>query len=86
MSTKQEIIEKYLHNRWYKKTLIISSTEPEYASKIHSLNVIYCSGYLDIDEVSGCKFDIASWPFSYHFFDLIILDHTFFNNKMYHNF
>jgi hypothetical protein len=32
-------------------------------------------------KVLGCKFDVSSWPFDHRFFDLIIIDHDFFNNK-----
>lgn len=81
MEAKEKIISRYLHNRWYKKALIISSSEPKYLTKIHSLSLVFCSGYLKQAKSIGCKFDAASWPFDHKFFDLIVIDHAFFDDK-----
>lgn len=75
--SKEKIIVKYLHNRWYKRALVISDAEQLYLNKIHSLNLVACSGYLATTSKSGCIFDVKAWPFSKLYFDLIILDHKF---------
>jgi ribonuclease HI len=77
MQTKEKVIVIYLQNRWYKKTLVISDTKQLYLNNINSLNLIYCSGYLNLDLEIGCVFDIKAWPFLKNYFDLIIIDHKF---------
>ena len=77
MQNKEKIIVKYLHNRWYKKTLIISGVEQLYFNNINSLKMVACSGYLTTDTKKGCVFNVREWPFYRHYFDLIILDHEF---------
>lgn len=77
MQTKEKIIVKYLHNRWYKKTLVISNLEQRYLNNMHSLKIVTCSGYLAVDTKNGCVFDVDAWPFYSNYFDLIILDHEF---------
>lgn len=81
MLVKEKIIARYLHNRWYKKALVISLSEPEYLDKIHSLNLVFCTGYLDEARFKGCRFDLSAWPFENSFFDLIIIDHIFLKDK-----
>ena len=81
MQAKEKIIVKYLHNRWYKKTLFISDTEQLYLKNIHSLKMVSCSGYLTTDSQNGCIFDVGAWPFYRDYFDLIIIDHEFLQDK-----
>jgi len=81
MQTKEKIIVKYLHNRWYKKALVISDVKQSYLNNIHSLKIVACSGYLTTDTKVGCSFDVAAWPFYCKYFDLIILDHKFLQDK-----
>ena len=81
MQTKERVIVKYLYNRWYKKALIISDVEQTYQNKINSLKMVACSGYLTTDTKKGCVFDVRAWPFYSDYFDLIILDHAFLQDK-----
>ena len=81
MQAKEKIIVKYLHNRWYRKTLVISDAEQLYLNKINSLKKISCSGYLSTGVKTGCIFDVGAWPFYSDYFDLIILDHEFLQDK-----
>ncbi|AJC48806.1 class I SAM-dependent methyltransferase [Allofrancisella guangzhouensis] len=76
MTVKDRIIIKYLQQRWYKKTLVITNLACNYASKIKSLKTVICSGYLETNK-NGCIFDICAWPFEPRFFDLIIIDGAF---------
>ncbi len=77
MHIKERIIVKYLHNRWHKKTLVISSVEQNYLNNIHSLNIVTCSGYITNSIKRGCVFDVGAFPFYSGYFDLIIIDHEF---------
>ena len=43
--------------------------------------MISCSGYLSIGVKTGCIFDVGAWPFDSDYFDLIILDHEFLQDK-----
>ena len=82
MQTKEKVIVKYLHNRWYKKVLVISDAKQSYLNNIHSLKIVACSGYLTADPKIGCSFDVGAWPFYSEYFDLIILDHEFLQDKV----
>ena len=82
MRTKEKVIIGYLYNRWYKKTLIISDIEQPYSKKIHSLKILACSGYLTKNSQKGCIFDVGAWPFYSGYFDLIIVDHEFIQDKI----
>lgn len=74
MINKERIIIRYLGQRWYKKTLIVTTEKQEYFNRIHTLKLVVCSGYLEIQQPIGCVFDIDAWPFDHKYFDLIILD------------
>ncbi|QIV95846.1 hypothetical protein EDC55_10531 [Allofrancisella inopinata] len=80
MTAKDRIIIKYLQQRWYKKTLVITSLECNYSSNIRSLKTVVCSGYLETGK-KGCIFNIHAWPFEPRFFDLIIIDSAFVDSK-----
>ncbi|KEI35651.1 hypothetical protein FRA_31c04720 [Francisella sp. W12-1067] len=80
MTAKDRIIIKYLQQRWYKKTLVITGLECNYSGNIRSLKTVVCSGYLETGE-NGCIFDIHAWPFESRFFDLIIIDSAFVDSR-----